>query len=202
MSYKARVTRTAQEILKCRVKDLSGPKTKIVAMPLETYARLRKELKIEVLTVIQKGRAADYAKIRLKLASDHGIPMDPKAPKPRVAVVKPPSVAATPIEIPDPPAQVKEKQEGETDKQFRSRRMKEGQTLRRWREKYAEAHAGAGTTESVPESKAAGGRPEGEAETFSFDPNGTSGDEAAGGEAFDPIKEQIEVASMEALLNR
>ena len=203
MSYKARVVGAAQEILKVRVKDISGPKTKVVAMPLETYAKLRKELKIEVISVIQKGRAADYAKIKLKLPSENGIPMDASAKKVAAPAITPPAQEFTPeVTAEEAPVQNKERLEGETDKEFRSRRMKEGKALKKWREDNAETHAGGGTPEPDKASETAGGVSEGEAKEVSFDPDGAPGDEAADSQAFDPVKEQIEVASMEALLKQ
>ena len=219
MSYKSRVQGAAQEILFCRVKDLNGPATKMVSMAYETYLPLKKEMEIEIISIIQAGKPAAY-KGRLesltgqdaKLPSQRGtFPMHGSAKKPsQKGNKKPAGTTYLPEDvsagqIPEPPAQNKQRLPGEEKGAFHARRMHEGKAYKKWEKEYGEAYARARSAESVAASGTARNVTEGEDPQVSGSEAGAPGneatdlDDAGGNQVPDPIKEAIERASHEQL---
>lgn len=207
MSYKARVVGTAQEILLCSVKDLNGPRTKTVAMPYETYLTIRKEMEVEILSIIQAGRPESYrSRLEIFKGKREGtLPSQrPEWKKKQAASQRQNDKTYLPEDtdvIPDPPAQNKEKLPGEDANAYRNRRSREGRAFKEWERKYGEAHARARSAESVPPSEGARNGSESETEEAGFDSAGAPGNEAAD-QVPDPIKEAIERASHEELMKQ
>lgn len=202
MSFKGRIIGPKNEVIMCRIKDLYGPGFKMRSLTYQSYMQLKKEMEIDPVAIVHKGDAAEYRRVL-------GITDLPSVKRTLPFYGDDGTVDASTL-IPSPPKQFKERLPGETDKQFRTRRMFEGKAYKKWETEHGEAYARARSAESSETGNLTGDVTPSETAPVGVAEAGAPGDEAADsgglGHNAEPtegqrdfIKEEIERMSMEQL---